>query len=76
MADKGYVWVLSFYARARKDKRFREAFAALGAKRDEKGRLVVERPHRKLAKLEICRKGEPSSAATRRYREIVANLGG
>ncbi len=69
-----YTYVLSFYPRARKDKRFKEALAALSAKLDDQGRLIVERPNRKLAKLEFCRKGEPSEAATKRYLETVANM--
>ena len=39
-----YVCVLSFYARARSDPRFRAALSALDAKRDKAGRLVVARP--------------------------------
>ncbi|SCP96927.1 prenyltransferase/squalene oxidase repeat-containing protein [Anaerobium acetethylicum] len=70
-----YVYVLSFYEKARRDKRFKEAFAALRGKLDSSGRLIVERPNRKLEKLDICRKGEPSEAATERYLEIVRNMG-
>ncbi len=69
-----YTYVLSFYDFARRDKRFREAFAALSQKLDDQGRMVVERPNRKLAKLEFCKKGQPSEAATGRYHEIAANL--
>ncbi|NDL67483.1 prenyltransferase [Anaerotalea alkaliphila] len=71
-----YVHVLSYYPKARKDRRFQEALAALAGKLDSQGRMVVERPSRKLADLWICRKGEPSEAATRRYREIVARMEG
>lgn len=71
-----WVYVLSFFDRARKDERFREAFGALEAKLDEDGRMVVERPNRKLAKLALCAQGQPSVQATRRYREIVANVEG
>lgn len=69
-----YVYVLSFYARARKDSRFREALGVLAEKLDEQGKLIVERPHRKLAQMDFCRKGQPSELATKRYREIVANV--
>lgn len=69
-----YVYVLSFYKRARSDDRFREAARALESKLDEDGRLVVERPHRGLKGLSFCRKGEPSDLATARYREIRENL--
>ena len=70
-----YVYVLSFYPKARKDERFKEAFAALCKKLDSNNQMIVERPHRKLENLDICRKGEPSEAATERYLEIVRNIG-
>lgn len=69
-----YVYVLSFYSKARKDARFIEAFEALRRKLDDNNQLIVERPHRKLENLDICRKGKPSEAATERYREIVRNM--
>jgi hypothetical protein len=69
-----YVYVLSFYTKALKDNRFKEAFESLSNKLDNYGRLIVERPNRKLEKLDICRKGEPSEAATERYLEIVKNM--
>lgn len=68
-----YVYVLSFYPRARADARFREALAALEGKLSD-GRVVVERAVPKLAKLSFCQKGAPSPLATARYREIVANM--
>ena len=69
-----YTYVLSFYPKARRDERFLAAFTALGQKLDDQGRLIVERPNRKLETLEICRKGQPSAAATGRYMEIVRNM--
>lgn len=69
-----YVYVLSFYEKARKDIRFIEAFAALKQKLDDQGHMIVERPNRKLSKLSICQKGKPSAAATARYLEITKNL--
>lgn len=69
-----YTYVLSFYPKACHDERFREAFETLSKKLDGNHRLIVERPNRKLEKLYICRKGEPSTAATERYLEIVKNL--
>lgn len=68
-----YVYVLSFYDRAKNDPRFREAFEALRSKTVD-GQIVVERVVPKLAKLAFCRKGAPSELATKRYREILANL--
>lgn len=68
-----YVYVLSFYGKARKDKRFLEAFEVLESKL-KNGRIIVENPNRKLTHLAFCKKGEPSDLATKRYTEIVKNL--
>ena len=68
-----YVHVLSFYDRAKKDPRFREAFQSLQSRVID-GEVVVENTHRELAQLSFCKKGHPSEAATRRYREIIRNL--
>jgi hypothetical protein len=69
-----YVYVLSFYRRARQDKRFLEALAALQAKLVD-GQVVVERNSPKLSKLSFCKKGLASPLATKRYGEILRNLG-
>lgn len=69
-----YVYVLSFYKKARKDERFKEALTALSKKLDDQKMMIVERPNRKLGNLNICRKGKPSAAATERYLEIIDNL--
>ena len=66
--------MLSFYDRAKEDKRFREALKALEAKTVE-GQILVERIVPKLAQLSFCKKGEPSALATKRYHEILKNLG-
>ena len=58
------------------DTRFGEALKLLDSKLDERGRLVVERPHRKLSRLSLCKAGEPSELATRRFREIEENIAG
>lgn len=68
-----YVYVLSFYAKARGDERFKQALAALRAKTVD-GQIVVERVSPKMAKLAFCKKGEPSALATKRYDEILSNL--
>jgi len=67
-----YVYVLSFYEKARKDARFLEALGALQGKLCD-GQIVIERISPKLAKanLEFCRKGKPSELATKRYHEIT-----
>ena len=69
-----YVYVLSFFQVAKKDKRFKVAVEILKSKLDDKGQLVVEKPHRLLQRLEFCAKGQPSKIATSRYREIQKNL--
>jgi len=69
-----YVYILSFYDRAKDDPRYLEAFRALESKLDNRSRVVVERPHRKLADLQFCAKGRASDLATSRYREILRNL--
>ena len=68
-----YVYVLSFYDAAKRRTEFRQALKTLQAKMAD-GAVVVESPHRGLAKLAFCRKGEPSRLATKRYREILKNL--
>jgi len=68
-----YVYVLSFYDKAKADPRFREAFDALSAKLVD-GKIVVERVVPKLAKLKFCKKGEPSELATKRYKELLKNI--
>jgi hypothetical protein len=71
-----YVYVLSFYKYAKQDERFLEALSVLESKLDRRGRIVVERPHRSLAQLSFCKKGEPSELATRRYEEVKKNVAG
>jgi len=68
-----YVYVLSFYQRARQDVRFLEALVALKSKLVD-GQIVVERVVPKLAGLSFCKKDSPSELATRRYHEIIHNL--
>jgi hypothetical protein len=69
-----YVYVLSFYNRAKQDKRFCEAFEALKSK-TVNGQIIVERVVPKLAGFSFCKKGKPSVLATMRYNEIIKNLG-
>lgn len=68
-----YVYTLSFYNRAKEDKRFLEALKALQSKLVD-GMIVVERVVPKLAKLKFCEKGKASELATKRYQEILVNL--
>ncbi len=64
-----YCYALSFYKSARDDKRFKEAFSRLEQK-IANGKLAVENPNRRLAKLAFCKKGQPSELATLRFNEI------
>jgi hypothetical protein len=68
-----YVYVLSFYDKAKKDKRFLEALETLKSKMIN-GQVIVERVVPKLSNLFFCRKGKPSLLATNRYDEIINNL--
>jgi len=70
-----YVYVLSFYERARGDRRFQEALRLLQSTLDVRGQVIVERPNRRLAGLSFCAAGRPSELATARYGEILRNLG-
>jgi len=69
-----YVYVLSFYNRAKADRRFLEALQTLESKMVD-GQIVVERVNQKLAGLTFCKKGTPSALGTIRYHEILKNLG-
>ena len=68
-----YVYVLSFYNRAKNDPRFREALDSLASKLSD-GKIVIENCNRKLRGLGFCQPGVPSELATRRYLEIESNL--
>lgn len=68
-----YVYVLSFFERARNDNRFLDAFNFLKSK-TVNGKIIVENPNSKLADFSFCKKGEPSDIGTKRYHEILNNL--
>lgn len=68
-----YVYVLSFYKKARQDPRFLEALAVLQSKCKD-GKIVIERVVPKLRKLTFCQQNETSELATKRYEEIMKNL--
>ena len=69
-----YVYVLSFFALAKQDSRFKAALAALESKLSDEGEVIVERPHRSLKGFDFCAKGKPLNSATKRYKEIQQNL--
>ena len=68
-----FCYVLSFYKKARTDKRFKEAFKLLQTKLKD-GKIIIENPNRMLANMDLCKKGEASDIATIRYKEILNNL--
>ncbi|MDD2245326.1 MAG: hypothetical protein PHR13_12060 [Dysgonamonadaceae bacterium] len=68
-----YVYVLSFYDRAKNDTRFLDALNILKSKLVD-GKIIIENPNAKLANFVFCRKGEPSDLATERYQELLNNL--
>ena len=68
-----YVYVLSFFKKARRDRRFLAALATLESK-TVNGKVVIENLKRGLTGLRFCKKGEPSDLATRQYREIAKNM--
>lgn len=68
-----YVFVLSFYTRAKRDRRFRQALKTLQAHLVD-GKIVVENTHRGLADLSFCKKGLSSEAATIQYHQIQRNM--
>lgn len=68
-----YLYVLSFYDRAKNDERFLESLEILESKLVD-GQIVVERIVPKLAGLTFCKKGEKSELATMRYHEVLKNL--
>lgn len=68
-----YVYVLSFYERAKNDIRFLDALNVLKSKMIN-GSIIVENPNSKLANFSFCKRGESSDLATKRYQEILNNL--
>lgn len=68
-----YVYVLSFYNKAKKDPRFLSALGLLESKL-KNGKIIIERPNQKLAGFDFCKNGETSDLATARYKEITRNL--
>lgn len=68
-----YTYVLSFYEKAKGDKRFKEAYKLLESKL-QNNKMLIENPNRKLAKMDFCFKGSISDIATKRFNEIKKNL--
>jgi hypothetical protein len=68
-----YCYTLSFYNKAIKDSRFKEAICMLKDKVIN-GKMIIENPNKKLNEMEFCRKGQPSDIATLKYGEIIDNI--
>ena len=68
-----YVYILSFYDKAKRDKRFLSALQTLKDKLVD-GMIIVERNSPKLSKFEFCKKGHPNELATKRFNEIITNI--
>lgn len=65
-----YVYVLSFYNRAKQDARFMAALNFLKTKLIA-DQIIVENPNKKLDDLVFCKKGAASEPATYRFSEII-----
>jgi hypothetical protein len=68
-----YVYVLSFYNRAKHDKRFLEALNSVKIKLSD-NMIVIESVNRKLKDLLSCRVNEKNEIATQYYNTIINNL--
>jgi hypothetical protein len=69
-----YCRTLSFYKKALKDKRFKEATILL-SKKLQNGKMVVENPNRQLSEMTFCKKGWQSDLATMKYMDLLKNIG-
>ncbi len=68
-----YVYVLSFYEKAREDNRFLEAYQAL-LEKTKNGGIIPENPHRAWKKFDFAKKGQVSKQATKRWEELEMNV--
>lgn len=67
-----YCYTLSFFKKARKDKRFKEALILL-KKKLINGKMIIENPNRQLAEMDFCRKGQQSELATIKFKDLMIN---
>ena len=68
-----YVYILSFYDKAKNDKRFWEAYNQLRNKLKD-NKLIPENPHRAWKDFYFARKGQVSEIGTKRWIEIEKNI--
>ncbi len=68
-----YVYILSFYEKAKNDQRFKEAFKQLKDK-TKNDKLIPESPHKAWQKFDFAKKGQISEMGTKRWNEIKNNI--
>jgi len=69
-----YVYILSHYDYALKDKRLREAVELLISKQDSQGRWTIDKPYRGWEEFEFGKKGNPSKWATLNALRVLKRL--
>lgn len=69
-----YCYTLSFFKKAHKDKRFKDALILLKDKLIN-GKMIIENPNRQLAEMVFCRKGQQSELATIKFKDLMKNIG-
>jgi hypothetical protein len=69
-----YCYTLSFFKKAQKDNRFKDALILL-KKKLINGQMIIENPNRQLAEMDFCRKGQQSELATIKFKDLVLNIG-
>ncbi len=72
--DQEHLLAYILMTKVTKHPRFLEALGILESKLVN-GQVVVERVNPKLAKFALCKKGAPSALGTKRYHEILNNIG-
>jgi hypothetical protein len=68
-----YVYTLSYYNKAKKDRRFLEALQTITDKLDN-GSVIVESTNKKIRNYTFCKVDKPNEIATKHFNEILENL--
>jgi hypothetical protein len=69
-----YVYVLSHYDHALKDKRLREAVDLLMSRQDSQGRWAIDKPYRGWQEFEFGKKDSPSKWAPLNALRVLKRL--
>lgn len=69
-----FVYVLSFFKKAVRDERFKEALDVLRSKLDQEGNIIIEKTKPQLQKLGIYKAGALCNEANERFKEIIDNI--